>query len=59
MGNRVTIILGAGAVLDFDHKGIFPSVKNIIERCLNRASKKWMEVKDRSCVSYMTILLGN
>lgn len=26
MGNAVTII--AGAVLDFDHKGVFPSVKN-------------------------------
>ena len=26
MGNEVTIIVGAGAVLDFDYKGIFPSV---------------------------------
>ena len=24
MGNGITIIVGAGAVLDFDHKGIFP-----------------------------------
>lgn len=24
--NGITIIVGAGAVLDFDHKGIFPSV---------------------------------
>ena len=29
MGNAVTII--AGAVLDFDHKGVFPSVKNITD----------------------------
>ena len=29
MGNAVTII--AGAVLDFDHKGVFPSVKKITD----------------------------
>ena len=29
MGNAVTIIVGA--VLDFDHKGVFPSVKNITD----------------------------
>ena len=34
MGNGVTIIVGAGAVLDFDHKGIFPSVKNITDEVL-------------------------
>lgn len=34
MGNAVTIIVGAGAVLDFGHKGIFPSVKNIIDEVL-------------------------
>ena len=34
MNNAVTIIVGAGAVLDFDHKGIFPSVKNITEEVL-------------------------
>ena len=34
MGNRVTIIVGAGAVLDFDHKGILPSVKNITDEVL-------------------------
>lgn len=28
MGYGITVIVGAGAVLDFDHKGIFPSVKN-------------------------------
>ena len=31
MKDAVTIIVGAGAVLDFDHKGIFPSVKNITD----------------------------
>ncbi len=34
MKDSVTIIVGAGAVLDFDHKGIFPSVKNITEEVL-------------------------
>jgi hypothetical protein len=34
MGNGVTVIVGAGAVLDFDHKGIFPSVKNITDEVL-------------------------
>lgn len=34
MGNGLTIIVGAGAVLDFDHKGIFPSVKNITDEVL-------------------------
>ena len=34
MGNRVTIIVGAGAVLDFDHKDILPSVKNITDEVL-------------------------
>ena len=36
MDNVVTIIVGAGAVLDFDHKGIFPSVKNITEEVLKQ-----------------------
>lgn len=34
MVNGVTIIVGAGAVLDFYHKGIFPSVKNITDEVL-------------------------
>ena len=34
MVNGVTIIVGAGAVLDFDHKGIFPSVKKITDEVL-------------------------
>lgn len=34
MGNGVTIIVGAGAVLDFDHKGLSPSVKNITDEVL-------------------------
>ena len=34
MKDAVTIIVGAGAVLDFDHKGIFPSLKNITEEVL-------------------------
>ena len=31
MGNGITVIVGASAVLDFDHKGIFPSVKKIAD----------------------------
>ena len=34
MNDAVTIIVGAGAVLDFNHKGIFPSVKNITDEVL-------------------------
>lgn len=34
MNDAVTIIVGAGAVLDFEHKGVFPSVKNITEEVL-------------------------
>lgn len=34
MDGAVTIIVGAGAVLDFEHKGIFPSVENITEEVL-------------------------
>lgn len=34
MNDAVTIIVGAGAALDFDHKGIFPSVKNITDELL-------------------------
>ena len=34
MNDAVTVIVGAGAVLDFDHKGIFPSVKNITDEVL-------------------------
>lgn len=34
MGNGITIIVGAGAVLDFNHNGIFPSVKNITDEVL-------------------------
>ena len=40
MGNGVTIIVGAGAVLDFDHKGIFPSVKNITDEVLKLSIQK-------------------
>lgn len=40
MGNGVSIIVGAGAVLDFDHKGIFPSVKNITEEVLKQKIQK-------------------
>ena len=40
MGNRVTIIVGAGAVLDFDHKGTFPSVKNITDEVLKQSIQK-------------------
>ena len=40
MDNAVTIIVGAGAVLDFDHKGIFPSVKIITEEVLKLSVQK-------------------
>ena len=40
MGNGVTIIVGAGAVLDFEHKGIFPSVKNITDKVLKLKIQK-------------------
>lgn len=40
MGNGITIIVGAGAVLDFDHKGIFPSVKNITDEVLKLSIQK-------------------
>ena len=40
MGNRVTIIVGAGAVLDFEHKDIFPSVKNISDEVLKLSIQK-------------------
>ena len=31
MDGAITIVVGAGAVLDFEHKGIVPSVKRITE----------------------------
>ena len=40
MDNGITIIVGAGAVLDFDHKGIFPSVKNITDEVLKLSIQK-------------------
>lgn len=40
MNNAVTIIVGAGAVLDFDHKGIFPSVNNITDVVLKLKIQK-------------------
>lgn len=40
MGNKITIIVGAGAVLDFEHKGIFPSVKNITDEVLKLSIQK-------------------
>ena len=40
MNDAVTIIVGAGAVLDFDHKGIFPSVKNITDEVLKLSIQK-------------------
>lgn len=36
--NGITIIVGAGAVLDFGHKGIFSSVKNITDEVLKQLS---------------------
>ncbi len=35
MNEGTTIIVGAGAVLDFNHKGIVPLMKNITEEILN------------------------
>ena len=43
MDNAVTIIVGAGAVLDFDHRGIIPTVNNIKKRCWSYQSKRWTE----------------
>ena len=40
MNDAVTIIVGAGAVLDFDHKGIFPYVKNITDEVLKLSIQK-------------------
>ncbi|MBR3497084.1 MAG: hypothetical protein IKH37_10220, partial [Prevotella sp.] len=40
MNDTVTIIVGAGAVLDFDHKGISPSVKNITDEVLKLSIQK-------------------
>lgn len=40
MDKAVTIIVGAGAVLDFEHKGIIPSVKNITEEVLKLPIRK-------------------
>ena len=40
MNDAVTIIVGAGAVLDFDHKGISPSVKNITDEVLKLSIQK-------------------
>lgn len=40
MKNSVTIIVGAGAVLDFEHKGIVPSVNNITEEVLKLSIPK-------------------
>ncbi len=40
MAEDVTIIVGAGAVLDFEHKGIVPSVENITEEVLKLPVQK-------------------
>lgn len=40
MDNAVTIIVGAGAVLDFDHRGIIPTVNNITEEVLELSVQK-------------------
>lgn len=40
MNKAVTVIVGAGAVLDFDHIGISPSVKNITEEVLKQKIQK-------------------
>ena len=40
MEGNVTIVVGAGAVLDFEHKGIVPSVKRITEEVLKLRIQK-------------------
>ena len=40
MDSAVTVIVGAGAVLDFGHKGIFPSVKDITDEVLKLSIQK-------------------
>ena len=40
MNSAVTVIVGAGAVLDFEHKGIFPSVKDITDEVLKLSIQK-------------------
>lgn len=40
MNDAITIIVGAGAVLDFEHKGIVPSVKNITDEVLKFSIQK-------------------
>ena len=45
MNDSTTILVGAGAVLDFDHSGIFPSTKNITEDVL----KLQVQTNDGGC----------
>ena len=59
MDNGITIIIGTGPVLDFDHNGILPSVRNITDEALKLNIQIVDGVKVRSCVSYTTMLLGN
>ena len=40
MDGGVTFIVGAGAVLDFDHRGVIPTVNNITEEVLKLFVKK-------------------
>ena len=40
MDNTITIIVGAGSVLDFEHTGVFPSVKTITEEVLKLSIQK-------------------
>lgn len=51
MDDAVTIIVGAGVVLDFDHRGIIPSVKNLTEEVLKLPIQKvdgteWLLMKE-------------
>lgn len=43
MDVEITIIVGAGAALDFEHKGVFPSVGSISEEVLKITPRRWME----------------
>ena len=40
MDKTITIIVGAGAVLDFEHKGVFPSVEDITKEVLKLPVQK-------------------
>ena len=51
MDDAITVIVGAGAVLDFEHKGIIPTLKNLTEEVLSLPIQKvdgtdWLLMKE-------------